>query len=220
MKAIMQVLGCILILISPIYSQGKFSLQMDGGIISPFSASNGLSINLQANYSINSTFNLYLYSGVSKWNKNKIVFWDYGKTNPYSYIVIRNFNSYSEDNHLLIPFYFGGSFNLHINKILTPFLIVEIGYSYLGFYSYENSKVVNPENGITEYYYPDKSTRKYNREDLFGTGVGGGLSLPVSRTINLIALIKLNSFVNNKYNGLFSRNGMYITFTAGLNYHL
>ncbi len=221
MKTTLQVLACLLILNSSAFSQGKFSLQLDGGIISPFNSSNGISFNLQANYYINSTFILYIYSGVSGWSRNKVVFWDYGKTNPsYLGYGTRNFNSYSEDNHLLIPFYFGCAFNFHLNKILNPFLIAEIGYSYLSFNSYENSKAADPVTGITEYYFPDKSTRKVNRENLFGAGIGGGLSLPVSETMNLLILIKLNSIVNNKYNGLLSTNGTYITFTAGVNYRL
>jgi hypothetical protein len=221
MKTILGVLAYLLILTSPAFSQSKFSLQLDGGLISPISSNAGVSFNLQANYSINSTVNLYMYSGVSGWSRNKVVFWAYGRTNPSAIgFGVRNFNSYSEDSHLLIPFYIGSTFNFHLNKLVTPFLAIEIGYSYLSFYSFTNNKVVNPISGITEYFYPDKSTRKINRENLFGAGVGGGFTLPITGTMDVIVLIKLNSFVNNGYNGFLTTKGTYITYSTGLNYQL
>ena len=203
-------------------AQEPLSLQFSGGIITPFSSSIGFSGNVQLNYYINSTFSLYASTGYSGWDRNKAVFWDWGKTNPTAWGVgYRNFNSYTEDGHMLIPVYIGSTlkiFQTHSN--LAAFLNTEIGYSYLSYNSYKQSKVVNAETGLTETFYADESTKKVNRENLFGAGLGIGLSIPVSGTSGLLLLYKLNSFVNNHYNGLLKTQDTYTSFTAGFNYTL
>ena len=55
-----------------IFAQDSYSLQFNGGIISPRSSSNGPMGVMQFNYSLNSDIMFYIYSGYSTWNQNKV----------------------------------------------------------------------------------------------------------------------------------------------------
>ncbi|MGB8316901.1 MAG: hypothetical protein WCE54_02165 [Ignavibacteriaceae bacterium] len=201
-----------------IRAQNNHSIQINGGVISPMSSSKGLSIYLQYNYYLNKQIILYTYTGYSAWDKYKIKLPD---NRPfYSGIVPKYFNSYSADDHILIPIYLGSRINFYSNNLFTPFINFEIGYSYLSYNSYDQQEEINPETGETVGYYPDNTTKKANRENLFGVGIGAGLSHQISENIDLLLSFKLNSYVNENYNGLFSTQGTYTAFIAGFNFKL
>ena len=200
-------------------AQGSFSLQLNGGIIYPIGASRGFSGSLQLNYHINSAFNFYIYSGYSGWDRNKVIYQDEWVDHSVPY-QSKKFDSYSEDNHKLIPVYIGSTYNFNTGKLLMPFVNIELGYSYLSYYSYEQMRIVSSVTGVTVNYIPDIKTKKLNSESLFGVGIGGGFLLPVSGIINLLLSLKLNSYINNQYYGLFSTKGTYTTLTAGFSYNI
>ena len=95
-----------------------------------------------------------------------------------------------------------------------------MGYSYLSYNSYEQWKSINPETGEIIGYYADEKTKKVNRENLFGVGIGAGMCRSISRNVELLFAFKLNSFMNEHYYGLFSNRGTYTTFSAGFNFNL
>jgi opacity protein-like surface antigen len=201
-----------------IQAQDLYSIKISGGIVVPMNSSNGLSASAQLNYSMNPVFSLYIYSGIAQWDKFKIKFYD--DRTVYSGIGPHYFDSYSSDDHILIPVYIGSRINFHTNNLFTSFINFEIGYSYLSYNSYDQQEEVNPETREVVGYYPDYTTKKENRESLFGVGIGAGLSHPISKSIDLLLAFKLNSYVNGNYNGLFSTRGTYTAFIAGLNFKL
>lgn len=201
---------------SIIIAQDSNTIQINGGIVMPMSSSKGLTAIIQFNYSLTSAIKLYLYTGYLTWDQYKVTFIE-------DYSVIQKetrFQSYSADDHKLIPFYIGSRINLHTNKLFTSFISCEIGYSYLSYYSYKNWKSVNPESGEVQGYYTDGSTRSKISENLFGIGIGVGLSHPLSENLNLVLSYKLNSHINSSYNGLFSTRGTYSQFLAGFGFKI
>jgi len=216
-KSFFAVLTFIFITFSNItFAQDDFTIQINGGVIIPMSSSNGLTTSIQFNYSFNPNIQFYIYSGYSSWNKYKVVFHE-----DYSTVQKQQlFNSYSSDDHILIPIYIGSRIDFHTNKLFASFANVEIGYSHLSYNTYENVKEVNQETGEVLSYNADKSTRKEINENLLGIGIGAGLSHPITENINLILSFKLNSHVNSKYYGLFSNRGIYTAFIAGFNFNI
>lgn len=206
----------IIVLQSIIFAQDSNSIQINGGIVMPMSSSKGLTGIIQFNYPLTSTINLYLYTGYSTWDQYKVTFIE-------DYSVIQRetiFQSYSADDHKLIPFYIGSRINLHTNKLFTSFISCEIGYSYLSYNSYKNWKSINPETGEVQGYYTDGSTRTKIRENLFGIGIGVGLARPLSENLSLVLSYKLNSNINSSYNGLFSTRGTYSQFLVGFGFKI
>jgi hypothetical protein len=198
-------------------AQSDHSIQLNAGLIKPMSSSEGLTVLVQYNLSLNQTFDFYTYTGYSAWDKYKITFLEEG---PVTGNDQRFFDSYSSDDHILIPVYFGGRVNFYSNDLFHSFLNLEFGYSYLSYNSYNQIEKKNPETGKTEGYYPDLTTRKANRENLFGLGIGAGLSHPVSKNVSLVFSFKLNTYLNSEYNGLFSTRGTYTMFLGGFSYRI
>ncbi|MHB8930670.1 MAG: hypothetical protein ACYC4T_03250 [Melioribacteraceae bacterium] len=197
-------------------AQETNSIQINGGIISPMHSSNGYTGLIQFNYSLTPEFSFYLYSGYSLWDQHKVVYLE-----NYSSVQKQTiFNSYKADDHVLIPVYFGSRINLHTNKLFTSYLTAELGYSYIRYSSYQNLRSVNPATGEVLKYYVDQSTRKENREDLFGLGIGAGISHSLTENLNLVLLFKLNSYINSNYSGIFSSRGTYTMFLAGFNFSI
>lgn len=52
-----------------ILAQSNNSIQINGGLLIPMSASKGLSTSIQYNYSFNSNIQFYIYTGYSNWDK-------------------------------------------------------------------------------------------------------------------------------------------------------
>ncbi len=199
-------------------AQDIYSIQVNGGVVSPMSSSKGLTGSIQLNYSLNKQIIFYFYSGYTSWDRYKIKFPD---NRPfYSGYGPKYFNSYSEDNHSLIPIYIGSRINFHSNQLLTSFVDFEIGYSFLSYNSYDQRMAVNPGTGEITGYYPDVNSKQGNKENLFGIGIGLGLSHSISNSLDLLIAFKLNSYINENYYGLFSTRGTYTAFIAGINFNL
>lgn len=206
----------IILFFSNIYGQGEESIEFNVGVLYPRSSSNGFATSLKYNLSLNKTFSLYLYTGYSYWDKFKVVYIAEITAVQKKQIL----PSYSSDNHILIPIYFGTNFNLHTNKLFTSFLEFELGYSYFSYNSYENYAVKNEITGEIISYKADIESKKEVNDNLFGIGIGGGLSHPLSQTLNIILGYRLNSNFNSGDFGLFSAKGTYSTLYLGLNLKL
>lgn len=172
---------------------------------------------VQYNLSLSKNVDIYTYTGYCTWDMYKIRFMAEG---PYDMSGPKYFSSYSSDEHILIPFYLGGRINFYTNDLFHSFLNLEIGYSYLNYNSYDQIEKKNPETGKIEGYYPDLTSQKENSENLFGLGIGAGISHPVSENLNLVFSFKLNTYLNSKYYGLFSTRGTYTMFLGGFDYKL
>ncbi len=195
------------------YPQNKMSLQFTGGIISPIDSYGGLTGLIQLNYPVTKNINFYFYSGYSAWDRNIVTFFaEWSLTQKQT-----RFYSYSADNHILIPIFFGSSINFNTNKIFTAFVNFEIGYSYLKYNWYKNIKSVDPSTGVVLSYFPDISTRQEITENLIGTGIGAGIFHPLTENVNLILSFKLNSYLNSKYYGFLGSGITWSTYLAGFN---
>lgn len=196
------------------FAQEANSIQINGGIISPMYSSKGYSGLIQFNYPLTKGFSLYLYSGYMWWDQHKVVYLEDNSIVQKQTI----FNSFNANDHVLIPVYIGSRINLHTNKLFTSYLTAELGYSFISYNSYQNLRLVNPATGEVLDYYVDQSSRKKNREDLFGLGIGAGISHSLTENLNLVALFKLNSYINSNYSGIFSSRGTYTMFLVGFNF--
>jgi hypothetical protein len=207
----------ILFLISNfLFAQEANTIQINGGIIMPMNSSKGLTTSLQFNYSLSSKFQVYLYGGYSAWDKYNTHYLENLSTIQHK----QHFTSYSADEHILIPIFFGAKINLHTNKIFTSFLNFELGYSYLSFNSYQQSKVINPETGEVLSYHPDIFSKIENEENLFGFGIGAGISHPMGRKLNLILAFKLNGYLNSNYYNFFNGSSVNTTILAGFGFNI
>ena len=206
----------ILFSITSFFAQKDHSVEINGGVLYPRSSSNGFSSSIKYSYSLNSTFNIYTYVGYNSWDKFNVVY-AVDLTGPQTKAL---FQSYSSDNHVLIPIYIGNKINLHTNKLFTSFFDVEIGYSYFNYNSYDNVESVDIHTGeIVDYKIVEDSKIEVT-DHLFGIGIGAGLSHPITNSINLIISYRLNSNFNSGDFGLFSAKGTYSTLFTGLNIKL
>lgn len=204
----------LFILSSLNFAQHSNSIQINAGIIMPMNSSKGLTGLVQYNYHLSSDVNLFVYTGYSVWDQFRVTFLE-----DYSEVQKQiKFQSYSADDHKMIPFYIGGRMNLHSNKVFTSFISLEIGYSYLTYNSYQNQKIINPETGEVLGYNIDTFSKKEIKENLFGIGIGAGLLHPISEKLNLVFSYKLNSYTSSSYKGLFSTRGTYSQFLAGFGF--
>ena len=203
----------ILIFSSIIFAQSNNSIQINGGIIIPRSSSKGLSTSIQYNYSINSNIQFYIYSGYSNWDKYDAQF-SWGSS------ALHHFRTYIADKHILIPLYIGGRINMHTNKLFTFFTTIEAGYSYLSYNAYGFIKEVDPGTGVILDYKTDLNTKEKRSENLFGVGVGVGLSHPITSNLNVLISFKLNSQINSRYYSFFSNQGTYTALNLGLNLNI
>lgn len=128
-----------IILSNAILAQNSSSLQLNGGIVMPMSSSKGFNALIQFNYHFGNNIQLYIYSGYSSWDKFNINFLEDWSTVQKKTL----FNSYSSDEHVLIPIYVGSRINFHTNKFFVAFVIFEIGFSHLSYNNYEIKKEIN-----------------------------------------------------------------------------
>ena len=199
-----------------ILAQNTHSIQVNGGIVMPMSSSRGLTTSIQFNYSLNPKVELYGYVGYSSWDYYKVVFHeDLSEVQKQQYFAV-----HPETDHILVPVYIGSKINLHTNKLFTSFANIEIGYSHLTYYSYDVIKIINPETNAVLSYQINPGTQEKVSENLFGLGIGAGISHPMTNYLNLILSFKLNTYINSNYFGLFSTRGTYTTFLAGFNYSI
>jgi len=210
------IISICIILCSTLSAQDPISIQINGGLISPMSSTNGYIGSAQFNYSVSPKISLYIYSGYSSWNKHTEYFRE-----DFSQIQKQTlFNAYSADDHTLIPVYIGSKINFHSNSLFTAFLNFELGYSFLSYNSYNINKSIGIETGVVQGYFTDLSSKKRINESVFGVGIGGGISHPITERLNLILSYKFNSYANSNYPGLLSTKGIYSAFLVGLNYNI
>jgi len=199
-----------------ISAQEPNSIGINGGLIFPRSSSKGLTGLVQFNFPINEQFHLYAYSGYSAWDKYYVYFReDYSEVQKE--LV---FKTYSSDDHTLIPFYLGGLLNLHTNDFFTFYVNIELGYSYLSYNRYDHWKSINPETGEVLGYYVDVTTKEEITENLFGIGIGAGISHPMGENLRLIFSFKLNSYLNSHYYDFLSTQGTYSMLLAGISFNI
>ncbi len=199
-----------------ILAQNNHSIQINGGIVMPMSSSRGLTTSIQFNYSINPIIEIYGCIGYANWDYYRVTFHeDLSTVQKKQYFTI-----HPEDDHVLIPLYLGTKINFHTTKLFTSFGNIEAGYSYLSYYSYDVIRIINPETNAVLSYQINPSTKNKKIENLFGLGIGAGISHPMTKKLNLILSFKLNTYINSDYFGLFSTRGTYTTFLAGFNYSI
>lgn len=197
-------------------AQSNSSIQINGGLLIPMSASKGLSTSIQYNYSFNSNIQFYIYSGYSNWDKFNASFLEEGSALQKQ----THFSTYIADNHILIPLYIGSRINIHTNKLFTFFTTIEAGYSYLSYNAYGFKKEIEPGTGVVLAYNTDLNTKKKTNENLFGVGVGVGLSHQINNNMDVILSFKLNSQINSSYYSFFSNQGTYTAFNLGFNFNI
>lgn len=203
-------------LFSNIISAQTNSFQINGGIIIPSSSSNGFTGSLQYNYALNDDIQLYLNSGFSSWDKHYVGFLeDYSEIQKQTY-----FETYSSDKHLLIPVYLGSRINLHTNKLFTAFGTFEIGYSYLSYNNYRIIKETDEDTGEILAYNTDQSSGEKITENLFGVGIGAGLTREIINNMNIVLSFKLNSHINSDYYNFLARKATYTAFNLGFNFNI
>ena len=216
-KSVFTSLVIISIIISNvIYAQDSNSIQINGGIVMPINSSKGFNTSIQYNYHFSNNIQFYIYSGYSSWDKHNINFIE--DWSPVQKQTI--FNSYSSNNHILIPVYIGSRINFHTNKLFASFVTFEVGYSHLSYNSYENKKEIDPVTGVVLAYNADPTTKKEMNENLLGIGTGVGLSHAITENINIVLSFKLNSHLNSKYYNFLSSNGTYTTLSLGFNINM
>jgi hypothetical protein len=197
-----------------IIAQESNSIQINGGIIMPMSSSKGLSGSVQFNFPLTKSIELYAYGGYAVWDRYNVTFQEELSTVQKQQF----FKTYLADDHTLVPLYIGSKINISTNKIFSFYTNFEIGYSRLNYNSYGIIRSVNPETGEVLGYYPDVTTIMKHSEDLFGLGIGAGLSHPITRNFNLILAFKLNTYLNDNYSGFFSSRGTYTMYNLGFSF--
>jgi len=182
--------------------QSQYSIQIGGGLLFPNNADRGLSGNIQVNYKLSEERSLYFHTGILLWDKNIISIAKYSK--PYS--------SYSESDHILYPFYFGGHWNLKSINTFQIFLNSELGYNYLKYYGYKNVIILDEVNEKIISFYADPASKKQMSKSLFGAGIGLGIKNMISSNFGLSIEAKLNTLfyaVDNPKN-YYTLNGNFI----------
>ena len=199
-----------------LYSQESNTLQINGGIVMPKQSSKGLAASLQFNYPVSHAIELYFSAGYSAWDRFHIQYLEDATSVQHK----QRFTSYSADGHSLVPIFLGGKLNIHTNKIFTSFLNFELGYSHLTFNSYQQQKEINPETGEILNYFPDLTTQTKHEENLFGFGIGAGISHPMGRKLNLILSFKLNGYLNSGYYNFFTGGSFNTALLAGFSFNI
>jgi hypothetical protein len=206
------VVTILVIFSSNLFAQISNSLELSGGIVMPKSASKGVNTTIKFDYPLNENIQLYIYTGYSSWDKDKVIF-----TEEWSTVQEQTlFTTYTEDNHTLIPLYLGSRINLNTNGLFNPFVTLEAGYAYLSYNHYENDKIVDNNTGEVLDYYADKSTKKNLNENLIGLGAGIGISHQLTEKFGLLLSYKLNTHINSEYYDIFSGKSIYSTLNLGL----
>ena len=210
MKAFLKLFMIFIILYSTkIFSQRGNTIQISSGVMSARNSDKGILGTIQFNYNINDSFSLYTYSGIFYWNTNKVNYYAGQET-------ANNLrNTYSEDNHKMIPFYIGSRYFFNNSSVFKPFVNIEIGFSYLIFNSYAFNQINNPDGTFT--LEPGNKTEK--KDTFFGAGVGIGASHDIGDNLELLLEFRFNTLKNANYEWLSSGRTLR-TFQFGFAYKL
>lgn len=214
-KAILVI--AIIALTSSINAQSDFSIQLNSGISKASKSGLGFSGLLQLNYSLNSNFDLYLYSGYSsidKSNPNNF------RHDDFNVAESRHSTDIIEGDYNVVPIYLGGSLDLFETEWIKTFTNLEVGYSRLSFNTYDRMIPVYSDEGEVKRFSPDRSTAEKHNENLFGAGFGLGASHPLTNSLEVLLTFKLNTSTNFEEMNMFSRRSTYTSLLAGINYRL
>ncbi|MHB1688478.1 MAG: hypothetical protein ACYCVH_14060 [Ignavibacteriaceae bacterium] len=199
----------VLVIECNLFAQENFSLQLNGGILSPINnSSQGLLGSVQLNYNYNTNIYFYLYTGLGSWDRTYFSYWD--KKHYISQI------GYSEDKHKMTPVYAGVRIYINRNKIVNLFVDGEIGIVFLNYNKYDQQKFVNPDGQIE--YLPVSHSKE--SEDLLGLGAGVGVSHNLGTKFILLLELKLNSIANSNYSSLFGVAGASTTIQFGFSFNI
>lgn len=198
-------------------AQDRFSIQLNGGLISPRSSSTGFTGALQFNLPLAGRTQIYFYTGYSSWDKLHQVINPEGSSEVYPKTM---YQTYSEDDHTLIPIFAGLKFYAHSTDYFNTFINFELGYSYSAFNKYSKWNTITREGGGIMEFYPDNNSKTRISYNLYGFGFGGGIESMSIYNFKVLLFVKLNTHLNSEIQGLFSRRGTYSTFGAGINYLL
>lgn len=205
-----------------IYSQ-PLSIQLNGGLLSPRSASNGFSGSVQFNLPLNTSTSLYLSTGYSSWDKYNMVFRFEGSSQEYSK---SEYPTFLEDEHLMIPVFIGIKKDVHTTELFTTFLNFEVGYSHLKFNRYYKWNEIRKWNeydndwGAITDYVPDEASKREIKLNLYGFGFGAGLVHSINSNLNILLSFKINTNLSSDFEGIFSTKGTYTSLLAGLNFSI
>ncbi len=198
------------------FCQRPNSFQINGGIIFPVGASDGASFSFQYGYSVSNKVELYVMAGYSSWDRNRVVFqeeWSVIQKQQY-------FDSYSADNHKLIPVFLGCKLDLYKNRLFSMYGLAELGYAHVSYDAYNNIKSVDPSTGAVLAYNPDPASRTNETEDLLGAGVGVGVFRPITDNLFVNLAFKFDILGNSHYNAVLSTGKTYTSLLLGLEYNL
>jgi len=188
-----------------LYPQNKLSLELSGGVISPFKSFSGFLGKAQVNYAYSIDNSFYAGFSNSSWAKNEVTIHDpSGKT---------FYDVYSEYDHSLYSIFAGNRMIFLRYKTLSLFNDLEIGYQILNYIKTFPQRILNPDGTVE--YLTDYNTQKNVTENLFGLGAGIGITNKITTQAELLLSIKLNSYVGSNYTGLLGSRNTYLTFMGG-----
>ena len=146
------------------------SVQVNGGLIFPTNAQNGLFTSFELTNKLDESWSLYSSAGYSYFNKNS-VFTDY---------ILGSRESYSEDSHKLYKITLGSELILNRIKSFKIFADFELSYNHLSYNEYEMILITDDVQRKVLAFQPDYSTRKLVTENLAGFGFGLGFTQQLS----------------------------------------
>ncbi|MHB8338460.1 MAG: hypothetical protein ACYC6P_06505 [Ignavibacteriaceae bacterium] len=190
-------------------AQNKFSLQLNGGYLSPVNnSSNGLLGSIQIDYNSTGDIYFYLYSGIGAWDKTYFLYHD-------SKMIVDK-KAYSEGSHTMVPLYAGARFIINRNKILDLFIDGEAGIVFLNYTNYNLKLFTNPDGSIN--YLPVSNSKE--SEALFGIGTGVGISHTLENKVLLLLELKINTMTNSAFSNLFDAAGTSTSIQFGIEFNI
>ena len=195
-----------------LYSQNKYSIEANLGIISPINSSSGLLISGQLNYSLNDALQLFCNASYGSWDKYNVFY-------NYEYYTSENpdtgpFKTFSADDHSLASINLGSRLKLHESKIVNLLFDTQAGVSFLSFNQYKLNQVVNQETGQVD-FMPDLSSLSTVNEALLSFGVGPVFEHKINSAFSLYLSTKINTMINAGDTEFISKRGTYFLVAAG-----
>jgi hypothetical protein len=186
-----------------VFSQSSQNLNASFGLLSPVSNFNGFAVSVGYEKQLSKSLSIYFYTGELYWNYEDLPF----GYNPINYAIsARDFTVY--------PFYCGARFLLSTYKSFKVYTGLELGYNYMTYTSYPLQVYEDPITHQND-YYSDTNRKEKITENMFGFGVGLGVSHLLTNKAGFLVEIKRNM--------LFERTDLYITrytLNCGLFYNL
>ena len=147
---------------------GQFinSVQVNGGLIFPTNAQNGLLTSFELTHKLDESWSLYSSAGYSSFNKNRVSTDDFFDSS----------SSYSEDAHKLYKIVLGSKLVLNTIKSFKIFADFEFGFNHLTYNEYDMVLIKDDLQRKVLSFYPNLSSRQESSEILYGLGFGLGFT--------------------------------------------